>query len=78
MSKKLPCISGKKVIKILAKVGFRTSNIKGSHCILIRDVNPPVIVVVPLHNKLKKGTLRNIIKDAGLTREEFFELLEEK
>ncbi len=43
------------------------------HCVL---VNPdlPGIVTVPRHPKVKTGTLRSIIKGAGLTVEEFEKL----
>ena len=49
---------------------------KGSHAILNKQTPAGKITIpVPLHKELAKGTLLAIIKQAGLTREEFFELL---
>ena len=76
-SKKLPQINGGEVIKILSKVGFKVVRQKGSH-VRIQKVqgNEIIKITVPVHSKaLKKGTLRRIIKDAGLTVEEFLELV---
>lgn len=76
---KLPQVSGKGVVKALAKIGFEIVGQKGSHCRMKRGKisakDPPRMVIIPMHRKLAKGTLRNIIRRAGLTREEFIELL---
>ncbi len=72
---KLPTISGKTVVKALSRVGFFVHHQKGSHIVLRKNVPPFERVVVPNHKVVKKGTLGSIIKDAGLTREEFLELL---
>jgi predicted RNA binding protein YcfA (HicA-like mRNA interferase family) len=71
---KLPQISGRECVKALATIGFYLSRQKGSHMILRRD-SPAGRVVVPDHSELRKGTLRTIIRDAGLTVEEFIALL---
>ncbi len=47
---------------------------RGSHIALRRDGLPPNRVVVPAHKELKKGMLRAIIRQAGLTVDEFLEL----
>lgn len=74
---KLPPISGHKVIKALGKAGFQIVGRKGSHVRLKRRTQDRVyIVVVPLHPELKKGTLKSIFRQAGLTTEEFTKLLE--
>ncbi len=76
-SKKLPQINGREVIKILSKAGFKVVRQKGSH-VRIQKVqgNEIIKITVPVHSKaLNKGTLRRIIKDAGLTVEEFLELI---
>ncbi len=67
-------LSGKKVIHVLAKVGFYPRRQKSSHVILRRD-NPFAQVVVPLHKSIDTGTLSAIIDGAGLTVEEFIRLL---
>jgi len=69
---KLPSLRPKEVAKILEKVGFLFIRQKGSHRIYVRD---NVGITIPIHNKdLKKGTLRHIIKQSGLTTEEFLKL----
>jgi len=72
---KLPVVSGKQVIKALKHAGFYVHHQKGSHVTLRMEEYPQIRVVVPIHHVVKKGTLKNIIKDAGLTVEEFVELL---
>jgi predicted RNA binding protein YcfA (HicA-like mRNA interferase family) len=72
---KLPVVSGKQVIKALGKTGFYIHHQKGSHVTFRKEEYHQVRVVVPIHEVVKKGTLRIIIKDAGLTVEEFVELL---
>jgi predicted RNA binding protein YcfA (HicA-like mRNA interferase family) len=71
---KLPLLSWRKVVKALAKSGFRIVRQKGSHLILARD---EIVVPVPKHKEIKRGLLLEIIAEAGLTKEEFLELLEE-
>lgn len=72
---RLPALKPRQTIRVLEKAGFRFERQKGSHKIYL---NPSVrqAVIVPFHNKdLKRGTLRNIIKQSGLTLEEFIKLL---
>ncbi len=71
---RLPVLSGKELIKILQKAGFEVRRQKGSHVILVRE-SIKKAVVVPLHNEIDKGTLIEIIRQSGITREEFVELL---
>lgn len=71
---KLPRISGKGCIKVLQKVGFYVLRQRGSHIMLRRDA-PFVEVVVPDHKELDRGTLRSIIRQAGLSVDEFVKLL---
>ncbi len=73
---KLPRISGKKVVKILSKVGFFPARQKGSHVILKKESENGVkALVVPLHSEIDRGTLLEIIRQSGLKKEEFLELL---
>ena len=68
-------ISGIDVIKRLKKNGYIAIRQKGSHVRLEKfDGEKMVKLTVPLHSEMKKGTLHRIIKDAGLTMEEFEEL----
>jgi predicted RNA binding protein YcfA (HicA-like mRNA interferase family) len=71
---KLPRISGCNCIKTLKKVGFYFKRQEGSHIILRRD-EPFTQVVVPDHNELDRGTLRTIIRQAGLSVDEFISLI---
>ena len=69
---KLPRISGGEVIKILCKVGFTPTRQKGSHVILKKETAEGIrTVVVPLHSEIDRGTLLEIIRQAGLKKEEF-------
>ncbi|MEK6906119.1 MAG: type II toxin-antitoxin system HicA family toxin [Nanoarchaeota archaeon] len=73
---KLPRLSGHEVIKILSKIGFAISRQKGSHIILSKeDVSGKKGFVVPNHKEIDKGTLLEIIRQAGLKREEFLNLV---
>ncbi|MFB3888354.1 MAG: type II toxin-antitoxin system HicA family toxin [Candidatus Bathyarchaeia archaeon] len=70
-------VSGRKVAKVLGKAGFQIVGQRESHIRLKKKVSDRVfIVVVPLHPELKRGTLKSILRQAGLTAEEFTELLE--
>jgi predicted RNA binding protein YcfA (HicA-like mRNA interferase family) len=71
---KLPVISGRQCVRALQKVGFVEDHQTGGHVILRRE-NPTVTISVPNHRELKKGALRAIIKQAGLSVDEFVELL---
>ena len=70
----LPRLSGRECIRALGKAHFYLKRQEGSHMILRRD-NPFAQVVVPDHKELDRGTLRAIIRQAGLTVDEFTELL---
>ncbi|MBI2107916.1 type II toxin-antitoxin system HicA family toxin [Candidatus Woesearchaeota archaeon] len=73
---KLPRLSGREVIKILSKKGFKAVRQKGSHIILIKELDSgKKAVVVPNHPEIDKGTLLEIVRQAGLTRKEFLALI---
>jgi len=72
---KLPIISGQKVVKVLVKSGYKVDHQTGSHIILRQKEEPHRRLTVPNHRIIAKGTLRAIIRQAGLTREEFLALL---
>ena len=71
---KLPQVSGADVVRALAKVGFTLRRQHGSHMILRRD-NPFAQTVVPNHRQIDRGTLRAILRQTGLSVDEFNELL---
>ena len=70
----LPRISGQACVQALLKAGFYVRRQKGSHIILRRD-SPLCQVVVPDHRELDRGTLRAIIRETGLSVDNFVELL---
>ena len=71
---KLPQVSGRECVKALQRIGFYVDHQTGSHVIMYRD-DPPGRIPVPNHKTIKKGLLSKIIKDAGLTVDEFIQLL---
>ncbi|NET02464.1 MAG: type II toxin-antitoxin system HicA family toxin [Sphaerospermopsis sp. SIO1G2] len=71
---KLPIISGLECVKALGKIGFVVDRQRGSHIILVRE-EPRSTISVPEHKELDRGTLRGIIRQAGLSVDEFIELL---
>jgi predicted RNA binding protein YcfA (HicA-like mRNA interferase family) len=75
MAAKLPTdLSGRQVRAALERAGFAFRRQTGSHMILRRG-NPYARVVVPDHGQVRQGTLRRIIADAGLTVDQFIQLL---
>jgi len=77
MSRGLPAVDGKRVIRALIKAGFAVERIAGSHHLLVHRDNPARAVTVPVHGSrdLKPGTLRAIVRQVGLSVEEFNDLL---
>ncbi len=71
----LPRISGREVVAALLKIGYEKDRQKGSHIVLRQAAYPHRRVVVPDHREVAKGTLRKIIRQVGLTVEEFKKLL---
>ena len=66
---KLPVISGKDLLKILYKdFGFRPIRQRGSH---ITITNDKAFVTILLHKELDIGTLKAILEDCGISRDEF-------
>lgn len=75
---KLPIISGINLIRALTKIGYGIDHQTGSHFILRHKTPPHRRLTVPNHKEIAKGTLRAIIRQAGLTREEFLKSLKQK
>jgi predicted RNA binding protein YcfA (HicA-like mRNA interferase family) len=71
---KLPTdISGQELVKVLLHVGFVVNRQRGSHIVLRRD-SPYARVVVPDHKRVRPGTLRQILSEAGMTVEQLMDL----
>lgn len=71
----LPVVSGRDVVKALGKIGYVLDRQRGSHMILRQQTPPHRRLTVPDHKEVALGTLRAIIRQAGLTVEEFNDLL---
>jgi predicted RNA binding protein YcfA (HicA-like mRNA interferase family) len=70
---KLPVLSGAKAVKLFEKAGWRIARQKGSHVIMLKSGNITSLSI-PQHKELAPGTLRSLIRSAGLRVEEFVEL----
>ncbi|MBM3173215.1 MAG: type II toxin-antitoxin system HicA family toxin [Chloroflexi bacterium] len=73
---RLPVVSGREAVHVFNKVGWQISRQEGSHIILTKSGNP-VVLAVPDHREVRRGTLRSLIRQAGLTVEEFKSLLKD-
>ncbi len=73
----LPSISGQTFLSVMKKIGYEKDRQKGSH-IVLRQANYPFRrLVIPDHRELAKGTPRKLIRESGLSVEEFIKLLKE-
>lgn len=76
MRQRLPPLKPKDIIKALQRAGFVVHHTSGSHYILKHPDKPTLRVTVAYHNKdLKRRTQESIIAQAGLTAEEFLQVL---
>ena len=74
MAGQLPVLSGKQVRKAFENDGWQFARQRGSHMILIKE-RSMVTLSVPDHKEVARGTLRGLIRAAGLTVDEFLALL---
>ena len=75
MSRRLPSLTPRLVLRALERAGWEIHRRRGSH-VSLRKEGCPYVVTVPMHaREMPRGTLMDIIKDAGLTPEEFASLL---
>ena len=72
---RLPVISGDDFVKAMQKIGYVWDHTEGSHMILLHPSGRRLSV--PRHKELGPGLLMFLIRDAGLSREEFIRLLRE-
>ena len=70
---KLAGISGRKAVAAFCRAGYKIARQRGSHIILRKRGKPNL--VIPAHRSLAPLLLRSQIRRAGLTEEEFLELL---
>jgi len=67
-------ISGKDAVKAFQRVGWQKIGQVGSHAVMVK-AGLRVNLSIPQHKELSIGTLRALIRNAGLTVDEFIELL---
>lgn len=65
---KLPVLSGAEIVRALERLGFAQLRQRGSHVAMRRG---SAGTVVPLHREVKTGTLAGILRQAGVTQDEF-------
>jgi predicted RNA binding protein YcfA (HicA-like mRNA interferase family) len=69
---KLPVVSGKECRSALRQLGFEEARLRGSHVVMRRGESG---CVVPMHSEIKTGTLSGILKQAGVSVEQFTDAL---
>jgi len=67
---RLPRLSGREVVKAFSRLGWEHARQAGSHVIMVRQGHPATLSV-PDHKEVALGTLRSLIRSAGLTVDEF-------
>jgi predicted RNA binding protein YcfA (HicA-like mRNA interferase family) len=70
----LPSVSGRKVVRAFEELGWQVARQRGSHIILVKEHHPATLSV-PDHREVAKGTLRSLIRAAGITVDEFVQNL---
>jgi len=76
MSDRLPVVSGDEAVRAFCRSGYEVTRQKGSH-VRLRDPQRPQRspLSIPRHAELKPGLLRRLLRDAGLSIEDFRDLL---
>lgn len=72
---KLPNVSGREIVKAMNKLGYEFDRQRGSHIILRQGAAPHRRLTIPDHREVAKGTLRSILREAGVTVDELKGLL---
>ena len=76
MTPALPVVKARDCLRALRTAGFYIDHQTGSHARLFHRTKPELRVTLPVHNKdLPPGTLKSILRQAGLSAEEFTKLL---
>jgi predicted RNA binding protein YcfA (HicA-like mRNA interferase family) len=71
---RLATIQALRMIKALARLGWSVARVSGSHHILTKSGHSPVTIPVKKGATLKEGTARSILKKAGISEDEFFDV----
>jgi predicted RNA binding protein YcfA (HicA-like mRNA interferase family) len=70
----LPVLSGRKAVRAFEKLGWQVARQRGSHIIMVK-AGEITTLSIPDHKEVAKGTLRSLIRSAGITAEEFISQL---
>ena len=70
----IPVVTGREAVKVFESLGWEVARQRGSHIILVRDGDIETLSV-PDHREVAKGTLRSLIRSAGITPDEFQDAL---
>ena len=74
MTPRPPLLSGREIVRIFRKLGYRRISQKGSH-IKIRHDGKEITLIIPDHREVDRWTLKGILQDAGLSTGKFLSLL---
>lgn len=74
MPDRLPVISGREAVRAFERLGWAIARQRGSHIILTKE-GSIASLSVPDHKEVAKGTLRGLIRAAGITVDEFVDAL---
>ena len=74
MASTLPVLSGREVVRIFEKFGWQFVRQSSSHMIMAKD-GEIATLSIPDHREVAKGTLRSLIRTAGLTVHEFVKVI---
>ncbi len=66
----VPVLSGREVVRVFETFGWQVVRQSASHMILVKE-GEQVTLSIPDHREVAKGTLRSLIRTAGLTVQEF-------
>jgi predicted RNA binding protein YcfA (HicA-like mRNA interferase family) len=66
----LPALSGREIVRAFEAFGWRTARQSGSHIVMVKS-GEMVTLSIPDHKEVAKGTLRSLIRAAGLTVADF-------
>ncbi len=73
MPPQLPIMSGREVVRVFESLGWQVARQNGSHIIMTKK-NELATLSIPDHRETARGTLRSLIRAAGLTVTEFFDI----
>ena len=75
MAEQLPVVSGRDERRAFSRLGWTFDRQRGSHMVVTKP-GVPANMSVPDHRELDRGLLRGLIRDAGLTVDEFVSALD--